>query len=135
MPSTVTFNDTEDLVVSRVTLTGSVRINDGRVAGANGLMPTVFEVEREMDLNPSAEFYSAAVASPDSANEATLEYDMEVRGGTAYSVSVAEGTVVAWRLCQEDPDASVIETTTLFARKAEIDREGTTADLTLVTSR
>ena len=131
------FNGTDDIDASRITLTGNIPMTSGRIAGASGVRPTLFEIEREMHAAApgAADFFNAAAASPDSANEITLSYDMEVRDGTAYSATVDEGTVVGWRLTQEGPDEPVLETTTVFARKVEIERGSDKADLTLVTSR
>ena len=134
MPA-ITFNGTDDIGVSHVRITGGIWTDGRRSAGASGLMPTTIEIEREMNIAASADFFNAAVASPDSANEVTLECDMEIFDGTAYSVTVEEGTVVGWRLSQDDPDAPVIETTTVLARKAELESGGGTVDLTLVASR
>lgn len=136
MATTVTFNDTSDIGVSRVTVTGGILVDGRRSASASGLQPTTIEIEREITIESASEdFYNAAVASPDSANEATLECGMETYDGTAYTVTVEEGTVIGWRLSQEDPDGPVIETTTVQARKAELESESGTADLTLASSR
>ena len=131
----MTFNGVGEINVSRFTLTGGIRAHAGRTAAASGLSPTVLEIEREMNILPSNDFFNAAVASPDTANEVTLECDMDVRNGTAYTATVEEGTVVGWQLFQESPDAPVMEVTTVFARKAELACGSETADLTLVTSK
>ena len=131
MNPTITFNGTEDIDVSRVTITGRLRLDGRRSASASGLMPTIIEIQREVNLSPSDDFFNAGVASPDSANEVTLECEMEVHDGTAYTVTVEEGTVTGWRLSQEDPDDPVLETTTVMARKAELEGGGGTVDLTL----
>lgn len=131
MNPTITFNGTADIDVSRVTITGGLRMDGRRSAGASGLMPTIIEIEREMNLSPSEDFFNSAAAAPDSANEVVLECEMEIHDGAAYCVTVEEGTVTGWRLSQEDPDDPVIETTTVLARKAELEGGGGTADLTL----
>ena len=135
MATTVTFNGTEEIGVSRLTITGAIPMDERWSAGASGLQPTAIEIEREMTSETASEdFFNAAVAPPGSANEATLECELEVGEETAYGLSVEEGTVVGWRLSQEE-DGAIIETTTVLARKAELEADGGAADLTIASSR